>query len=90
MQDFEGQQNAEKISTALLTLSGVIAFFAGFFNQNIYHTLYVGLGGTALTFLVVVPPWPIFNQNPPPWLPAKTGNAALTHGIQVNVDSGGS
>lgn len=87
-QDFKGQQLAENISTALLTISGILAFLVGFINQNIYHTLYIGLGGTALTFLIVVPPWPFFNQSPQPWLPPKTGNAALTHGISVNVDDG--
>ena len=90
LQDFKGQQTAEYISTGLLTISGILAFLVGFLNQNIYQTLYIGLGGTALTFLIVVPPWPFFNQNPPPWLPAKTGNAALAHGISVEVDNGGS
>lgn len=87
-QDFKGQQLADTISTALLTISGILAFLVGFINQDIYQTLYIGLGGTAVTFLIVVPPWPFFNQNPQPWLPPKTGNAALTHGISVNVDDG--
>jgi len=80
------------LSTLLLSLSGLLAFLAGFITQNIYNTLYVGLGGTALTFLVVVPPWPFFNTTPQPWLPARTGRAELAaqlqgvQGIRVSVD----
>ena len=85
-QDFAGQRLAEQISTGLLSISGIVAFLVGFITQNIYHTLYLGLGGTALTFLVVVPPWPFFNQKPLPWLPPKTGRGALAQGISVEID----
>ena len=86
LQDFAGQRLAEQISTVLLCISGALAFLVGFITQNIYQTLYIGLGGTALTFLIVVPPWPFFNQQPQPWLPPKTGRGALTQGISVEVD----
>jgi signal peptidase complex subunit 1 len=87
VQDFKGQLFAERLSTALLSISGLLAFLIGYATQDIYQTLYVGLGGTALTFLVVVPPWPFFNQNPQPWLPAKTARASLVpQGITVEVD----
>lgn len=45
-------------------------------------TLYVGLAGTALTFLVVVPPWPFYNKNPEPWLSPHKG----TSNISIDVD----
>ncbi|GAB7343784.1 hypothetical protein MBLNU457_1757t2 [Dothideomycetes sp. NU457] len=51
------------------------AFIIGFITQNITYTLWTGLGGTAITFLVVVPPWPFFNSNPVRWLPAKKGSS---------------
>lgn len=87
LQDFKGQLLAERLSTALLSISGLLAFLVGYVTQNIYQTLYVGLGGTALTFLVVVPPWPFFNQSPQPWLSAKTGRAStVPQGITVEVD----
>ena len=35
--------------------------------------MWFGLGGTMLTMLVVVPPWPIYNKHPEQWLPS--GNA---------------
>ncbi|KAK5134819.1 hypothetical protein LTR08_006051 [Meristemomyces frigidus] len=83
--DFEGQRLAELLTYALLSISGVVAFLAGFVTQDIYQTLYIGLGGTALTFLAVVPPWPFFNQHPQPWLRAKTGPGAL-QGFNIEVD----
>ncbi|KAK0291732.1 hypothetical protein LTR91_010438 [Friedmanniomyces endolithicus] len=89
--DFEGQRLADLLTYALLSLSGAIAFLVGFSTQNIYQTLYIGLGGTALTFLAVVPPWPFYNQHPLPWLQARdTGRVALgtlgLEGISVEVD----
>jgi len=82
--DFEGQRLAELITTALLSTVGVIAFFLGFITQDITLTLWVGLAGTALTFLVVVPPWPFFNKYPEQWLPPR--GAVSTAGISIDVD----
>nr|POF20794.1 signal peptidase complex subunit 1 [Quercus suber] len=89
-QDFKGQALADFLSTTLLVIAGIVSFLAGWFTNNIYNTLYVGLGGTALTFLIVVPPWPVYNRNPLPWLPAKT--ARRTGGGRANlqgIDLGG-
>jgi signal peptidase complex subunit 1 len=47
-----------------------VAWLVGFVLQDLKYTVYIGLGGTALTFLAVVPPWPFFNKNPVAWLPA--------------------
>lgn len=30
--------------------------------------MYIGLSGTVLAFLAVVPAWPFYNQNPLTWL----------------------
>ena len=60
----------------------ILAFVLGFAQQNIYVTLWVGLGGTVLAFFVVVPPFPIFNENPERWLPAGSGIAGS--GIEVD------
>jgi len=69
--DFDGQRLAERISTAILTLSSIVALIIGFVQQDIYLTLWVGLAGTALAMLLVVPPWPVYNQNPQSWLGSK-------------------
>ncbi|KAI9697986.1 MAG: hypothetical protein M1836_004339 [Candelina mexicana] len=79
--DFEGQRQAEYLTTGLLATAGAIAFLVGYVLQDIYLSLLIGLGGTALTFLIVVPPWPYFNRNPLNWLPA--GSATSGVGIEV-------
>ncbi|KFY10692.1 hypothetical protein V492_04894 [Pseudogymnoascus sp. VKM F-4246] len=68
--DFEGQRLAEVLVTIVLGVVGAIAFVIGFVRQDITLALYVGLAGTALAFVIVVPPWPFFNRNPVQWLPA--------------------
>jgi len=67
--DFEGQRLAEFLTTALLVTAGAISFIVGFIRQDIKTALLIGLGGTAVTFLAVVPPWPIYNRHPVKWLP---------------------
>ncbi|KAI0389239.1 SPC12-domain-containing protein [Xylariaceae sp. FL0594] len=67
--DFEGQKLAETLATVLLSVIGAISFLVGYFLQDIALALKIGLAGTALTFLVVVPPWPFFKQHPLVWLP---------------------
>jgi len=73
--DFEGQRLSELVCTTLLSLSAVVALITGFVQQDIYLTLLVGLGGTLLTMIAVVPSWPFYNQHPQRWLPSggKTG-----------------
>jgi signal peptidase complex subunit 1 len=60
----------------------IIAFFVGYFTQDIRLSLYVGLAGTVLTFLAVVPPWPFYNKNPEGWLPASNAKQAFN----IDVD----
>jgi len=81
--DFHGQRLTETISTVLLIISGVVAFLTGYIYQDIYLTLWVGLAGTLLTALVVIPPWPFYNTNPERWYvpDEKKGN---TYGIVVD------
>jgi signal peptidase complex subunit 1 len=56
----------------------LIAFNAGYFTQNIVLAVQIGLAGTLLTSLVVVPPWPFFKKKPVKWLPAGSGFGAST------------
>ncbi|KAI9897573.1 hypothetical protein N3K66_007429 [Trichothecium roseum] len=70
--DFDGQRRSEIIATLFLALSGLIAFNVGYAKEDIKLAIYIGLGGTALTFLLAVPPWPFYNRNPVKWLPAGT------------------
>ncbi|KAI1078485.1 SPC12-domain-containing protein [Whalleya microplaca] len=79
--DFEGQKLAEVLATAVLSIVGAVSFLVGFFLQDIALALKIGLGGTALTFLLVVPPWPFFNRHPLKWLPVG-GEPAVTSAQQ--------
>lgn len=69
--DFEGQKLAELLINVALSLVGAIAFIVGYVLQDIKLAIYIGLGGTAATFLLAVPPWPFYNKNPVKWLPVK-------------------
>lgn len=62
----------------------VVAFLVGYVLQDIKLALFIALGGTALTFLVAVPPWPIYNRNPVKWLPV--GGGAMAQPITLVVD----
>jgi signal peptidase complex subunit 1 len=64
----------------------VISFLIGFFLQNIALALKVGLAGTAITFLVVVPPWPFFKQHPVKWLPVGGGGNVAPSQQNIIVD----
>ncbi|KAL1972122.1 hypothetical protein VTN31DRAFT_7341 [Thermomyces dupontii] len=77
--DFHGQHLANTLSTALLTVFGAVAFIAGYIQQDIHLTLWLGLAGTLITALVVVPPYPFYNRNPEKWLDPVAG----TKGVSV-------
>ncbi|KAL4917930.1 microsomal signal peptidase 12 kDa subunit-domain-containing protein [Aspergillus aurantiobrunneus] len=82
--DFHGQQITEILSTALLIVSGVVAFLVGYILQDIHLTLWTGLAGTFMTGLVVIPPWPFYNQHPERWLVPLTGSTGITvDGVKV-------
>lgn len=61
-----------------------MSFLVGYFLQDIALALKIGLGGTALTLLLIVPPWPFFNRNKVEWLPRGGGGSAIT-GTQQNI-----
>ncbi|KAJ5812534.1 hypothetical protein N7474_008835 [Penicillium riverlandense] len=81
--DFHGQRLAEILSTVLLILSAAVSFVVGYIFKDIHLTLWIGLAGTLATAVVVVPPWPFYNQNPEKWLARTDGRAG---GLGVVVD----
>ena len=60
----------------------LVALLVGYIQQDIYLTLWLGLLGTFITFVVVVPPWPIYKKHPAAWLPA----ASTVSGMGIEVD----
>ncbi|KIW38716.1 uncharacterized protein PV06_09666 [Exophiala oligosperma] len=69
--DFHGQRLAESISTVILTISSTIALLVGYIQQDIYLTMWISLIGTLFAIFLVVPPWPVYNQHPQPWIGSK-------------------
>lgn len=51
--------------------------------QDIRRALYIGVGGTILTFALVVPPWPYLKRHPVKWLPVA-GEELHSEGIVVD------
>jgi signal peptidase complex subunit 1 len=60
-----------------------VAFIIGFVLQDIKLALFIGLAGTGLTFLIIVPPWPFFNRHPVKWLPVN-GSEGISQAIVVD------
>ncbi|KAI0190082.1 microsomal signal peptidase 12 kDa subunit-domain-containing protein [Astrocystis sublimbata] len=77
--DFHGQRLAELLATVLLSVVGAVSFLVGYALQDIELALKIGLGGTALTFLAIVPPWPFYNQHPVQWLPVGGPSISSSH-----------
>ena len=65
----------------------IVSFVVGYVYKDIHLTLWIGLGGTLLTALAVIPPWPIYNHNPEKWLiPADSksgGSRVIVDGVKV-------
>jgi len=85
--DFHGQRLTENLATVLLSITSILALIVGFVRQDIYLILWIGLAGTLLTMLVVVPPWPAFNKHPEPWLGSRT--ALPPGGIIIGSEKAG-
>jgi len=84
--DFEGQKRAELVANAALSIVGIVAFLAGYVLQDIKLVVWIALGGTALTFVAVVPAWPWYNQHPLKWLPVGGGGSHLSIPQNLVVD----
>lgn len=54
----------------------------GYIQEDIWLTLWVGLAGSLVAFVMVVPAWPIYNEDPESWLPV--GTAVSGPGIEVD------
>ncbi|CAG8605881.1 11048_t:CDS:2 [Acaulospora morrowiae] len=67
--DFEGQRLAESISQISITSFATLGFLLGFLLQDLQITAIIFLAGIAVTALIVLPSWSIYNKNPVQWLP---------------------
>ncbi|KAI0922431.1 hypothetical protein AcV7_005967 [Taiwanofungus camphoratus] len=69
--DFEGQKDVERIARATLIASTILSFLVGFALQSLRVTFGLVSLSTIALFLIVVPPWPMYNRHPVQWLPVK-------------------
>ncbi len=67
--DFQGQKQAEQLIYRVLTLFALAGFLAGYALGSFALMVYINAAGLALTLLLVVPDWPLFNRHPLNWLP---------------------
>lgn len=58
----------------------IIAFVAGFLAKDVFLTMWTATSGVLLTTIVVIPPWPMYNKHPVPWL--------FPGGVEIGVDVG--
>jgi len=69
--DFQGQKLVDDIVRIALIASSVISFVLGFVLQSLSVTFGAFGLSTLVLCLVVLPPWPIYNQHPVKWLSAQ-------------------
>lgn len=65
----------------------LISFIVGYVLQDIKLAVFIALGGTALTFLIVVPAWPFFNKNPVKWLPVRSATYSVPQNLVIDEKS---
>ncbi|KAF9817908.1 hypothetical protein IEO21_03102 [Rhodonia placenta] len=73
--DFEGQNLVEQIVRITLFAATVVSFLLGFALQSLQVTFGAFSVVTVALFLVVLPPWPMYNRYPVQWLPAQDTKA---------------
>lgn len=52
----------------LLIRDQMISVVVGFVFEDIFITLWTGLGLTLAIMFLIVPPWPMYNRHPVRWL----------------------
>lgn len=72
--DFKGQKLAERIMhvrtvlvielQVVLVAAGIIGFIVGYITQQLSHTVYIVLGASALTAVLILIPWPYLRRDP--------------------------
>lgn len=72
--DFKGQQYSEQLALKLLTLTAVASFLLGYFRQDFGLMMSLFAVGFAITFVVTVPNWPMYNTHPIEWVKSKTAS----------------
>uniref|UniRef100_G1KGM1 Signal peptidase complex subunit 1 n=2 Tax=Anolis carolinensis TaxID=28377 RepID=G1KGM1_ANOCA len=59
------------IFQGIILFSAVIGFIYGYITEQFGWTVYIVMGGFAVSCLLTLPPWPIYRRNPLKWLPVQ-------------------
>ncbi|KAJ2848495.1 hypothetical protein IWW36_003263 [Coemansia brasiliensis] len=76
--DFNGQRCASQLATVLLVGAGAASLAMGFVTQRLELCFLTYALGVALTYMLVLPPWPFFRRHPVSWLARKSAPAPVT------------
>ncbi|KAG8216037.1 microsomal signal peptidase 12 kDa subunit [Butyriboletus roseoflavus] len=69
--DFHGQKKADDIVRIALVSGTILSFVLGFALQSLRVSMGAFALSTVALALVVLPPWPVYNQHPVKWQPAQ-------------------
>lgn len=69
--DFEGQKLVDSIISILSYISIPISFLIGFSTGSVVNLVISFASFIILSWLIVLPAWPTYNQNPSNWQQVK-------------------
>ncbi|RLN96644.1 hypothetical protein BBJ28_00011371 [Nothophytophthora sp. Chile5] len=70
MVDYKGQARAESFLVLCFVVICGPAWVYGYFQQDFTYPLRAWMAATAVSALLVLPNWGIYNRNPIKWLPS--------------------
>ncbi|MBN3308703.1 signal peptidase complex subunit 1 [Amia ocellicauda] len=76
--DYKGQKLAEQIFQGIILVSAIIGFIYGLIIEQFGWTVYIVLGGFAVSCLLTLPPWPMYRRHPLTWQPVQPESSGET------------
>jgi signal peptidase complex subunit 1 len=66
--DYQGQKLSENLFYYIIILFGSVGWIYGYILQDFTYVFYSWSVGVAISMVLCVPDWPIYNKNPIKWL----------------------
>ncbi|KAF5395811.1 Signal peptidase complex subunit 1 [Paragonimus heterotremus] len=85
--DYKGQQRAEWCMNIIMVTFFLIAFPLGYYKEMLSVSVYTLLAGTALSAIIVLPPWPCFRRHPLKWQKPLSTAGDLSSNSKPKSDS---
>ncbi|XXQ36099.1 Signal peptidase complex subunit 1 [Plasmodiophora brassicae] len=76
--DWQGQNLCDRVAMVIIYAFATVGFVIGFITQQLSHSIYSILAGTAIACLACLPDWPIYNRNPLPFQPVPDNGKQQT------------